>query len=85
MKSLIVKNFISFAGRKTTISLEDAFWTALKEIAGGRDVTLSDLVAIIDADREHKSLSSAIRVFVLAFYRDQIAGPPGTPRQALAA
>jgi predicted DNA-binding ribbon-helix-helix protein len=85
MKSLIVKHSISFAGRDTSISLEDGFWTALKEIAEGRDVTLSDLVAIIDADRHHKNLSSAIRLFVLAFYRDQIAGPRGTAREALVA
>jgi predicted DNA-binding ribbon-helix-helix protein len=85
MKSSIVKRSISLAGRKTSVSLEDGFWTALKEIAGGRDVTLSDLVAIIDADRQHKNLSSAIRQFVLSFYRDRIAEPQGTTRETLAA
>src|SRR5215471_15247215 len=70
MKSLIIKRSITLGGRKTSISLEDAFWCALKEIAGGRDVTLSDLIAIIDADRQHNNLSSAIRQFVLSFYRD---------------
>ena len=85
MKSLIVKRSITLGGRKTSISLEDAFWGALKEIAGGRDVTLSDLIAIIDADRQHNNLSSAIRQFVLSFYRDRIAEPAGTARDALAA
>ena len=50
---------------KTSVSLEDAFWKGLKEIAGGRDVTLSDLVSTIDSDRRHGNLSSAIRLFVL--------------------
>jgi predicted DNA-binding ribbon-helix-helix protein len=58
---------------KTSVSLEDAFWKGLKEIAGGRDMTLSDLVAAIDSDRQRGNLSSAIRLFVLGFYRDQIS------------
>jgi predicted DNA-binding ribbon-helix-helix protein len=62
------------AGRKTSVSLEDAFWNELREIAGGRDASVSDLVTIIDADRQRSSnLSSAIRLFVLEFYRDQIS------------
>ncbi len=44
----------------------------MKEIAGGRDVTLSDLVTVINAERHLGNLSSAIRVFVLCTYRDQI-------------
>jgi predicted DNA-binding ribbon-helix-helix protein len=36
-------------------------------------MTLSDLVAAIDSDRQHRNLSSAIRLFVLGFYRDQIS------------
>ena len=41
----------------------------LKEIAGGRHMTLSDMVALIDSERQHGNLSSAIRLFVLDFYR----------------
>ena len=48
MKSPVVKRSIVIAGHKTSVSLEDAFWKGLKEIAGGRDMTLSDLVAAID-------------------------------------
>ena len=73
MKSPVVKRSIVIAGRKTSVSLEDAFWNALKEIAGGRDATLGDLVTIIDSDRHHSNLSSAIRLFVLGFYRDRIS------------
>jgi predicted DNA-binding ribbon-helix-helix protein len=74
MKSSIVKRSIIIAGHKTSVSLEDAFWTGLKEIAGSRDMTLSDLVAAIDGDRRHSNLSSAIRLYVLDHYRRQVSG-----------
>src|SRR5262249_2180691 len=64
---------IVIAGHKTSVSLEDAFWKGLKEIASGRDMTLSDLVAAIDSERQHGNLSSAIRLFVLDFYRNQLS------------
>ncbi len=73
MKSPVVKRSIVIAGHKTSVSLEDAFWKGLKEIASGRDVTLSDLVAAIDSERQHGNLSSAIRLFVLDFYRNQLS------------
>ena len=69
MKSPVVKRSIVIAGHKTSVSLEDAFWRSLKEIAGERSVTLSDLVASIDNDRRQGNLSSAIRLFVLDHYR----------------
>ena len=71
MKSLVIKRSVVIAGHKTSVSLEDAFWNGLKEIAGRRDITLSDLVAAIDSQRHHGNLSSAIRLFVLEFYRQQ--------------
>ena len=69
MKSPVVKRSIVIAGHKTSVSLEDAFWKALKEIAGGRHMTLSDIVGMIDSERQHGNLSSAIRLFVLDYYR----------------
>jgi predicted DNA-binding ribbon-helix-helix protein len=72
MKSPVVKRSIVIAGHKTSVSLEDAFWRGLKEIAGHRDLTLSELVALIDQERRHGNLSSAIRLFVLDHYRSQI-------------
>ena len=73
MKSPVVKRSIVIAGHKTSVSLEDAFWKGLKEIASGRDMTLSDLVAAIDSERQHGNLSSAIRLYVLDFYRNQLS------------
>ncbi len=69
MKSPVVKRSIVIAGHKTSVSLEDAFWDALKEIAASRRLTLSDLVATIDSSRSQGNLSSAIRLFVLDHYR----------------
>jgi predicted DNA-binding ribbon-helix-helix protein len=73
MKSPVVKRSIVIAGHKTSVSLEDAFWTSLKEIANARDLTLSELVASIDTGRRAGNLSSAIRLFVLDHYRGQAA------------
>jgi predicted DNA-binding ribbon-helix-helix protein len=74
MKSPVIKRSIVIAGHKTSVSLEDAFWGALKEIAVGRNKTLSDLVAEIDTGRPHGNLSSAIRLFVLDHYRAKTNG-----------
>jgi predicted DNA-binding ribbon-helix-helix protein len=71
MKSPVVKRSIVIAGHKTSISLEDAFWKALKDIAIARRATLSDLVASIDSERQHGNLSSAIRLFVLDHYQSK--------------
>jgi predicted DNA-binding ribbon-helix-helix protein len=76
MKSPVVKRSIVIAGHKTSVSLEDAFWKGLKEIAGARGVTLSDLVAAIDTQRRQGNLSSAIRLFVLDHFRAQADAAP---------
>jgi predicted DNA-binding ribbon-helix-helix protein len=67
--SPIVKRSIVIAGHKTSVSVEDAFWTALKDIAHSRGTAVADLVATIDAGRQHGNLSSAIRLFVLDYFR----------------
>ena len=77
MKSLVVKRSIFLAGRKTSVSLEDEFWNALKKIANDRYVTLSELVGSIDAQRQHGNFSSALRLFVLEYYRGKAAEKPG--------
>jgi predicted DNA-binding ribbon-helix-helix protein len=76
MKSPVIKRSIVIAGHKTSVSLEEAFWKGLKEIATTRDLTLSDLVASIDTDRRHGNLSSAIRLFVLDHYRALLNARP---------
>ena len=84
MKSPVVKRSIVIAGHKTSVSLEDAFWRGLKDIASGRDRTLSEMVSAIDSQRNHGSLSSAIRLFVLDHYRSMIGGRGGAiPRRSI--
>jgi predicted DNA-binding ribbon-helix-helix protein len=79
MKSAALKRSIRLDGRKTSISLEDVFWTELKEIAHFQGVTVSSLVTAIAA-RTQGSLSSAIRVFVVEHLRnkDKRTSPPHT-------
>ena len=65
MKSALIKRSIVLDGRKTSVSLEDAFWIELKEIAHFQRVTVSRLIAAIEAARKQSNLSSAIRLSVL--------------------
>ncbi|GGE42508.1 hypothetical protein GCM10007276_19760 [Agaricicola taiwanensis] len=69
MTGTIVKRSIEIAGHRTSISLEDAFWAALKDIAAIEGKTLRALIAEIDSSRGGTNLSSAIRLRVLAHYR----------------
>jgi len=71
MKSSVVKRSIVIDGHKTSVSLEDPFWNDLKKIAQTRSLTLSELVAKINASRDHSNLSSAIRLYVLNSFRSE--------------
>ena len=71
MKSLVTKRSIIVGRHKTSVSLEAAFWQALREIADERRETLSQVVASIDKERPFANLSSALRLFVLEYYRDR--------------
>ena len=53
------------------MALEDDFWDALGEIARHKSVSLNGLIAQIDAERAGTNLSSAVRIYVLNFYRQQ--------------
>jgi predicted DNA-binding ribbon-helix-helix protein len=75
MKSQAVKRSIMVAGRKTNVSLEDAFWNSFKDAADERRLTLAQLIAEVRATRSTGSLSSAIRLFVLGLYRDRLSEP----------
>jgi predicted DNA-binding ribbon-helix-helix protein len=72
MKSPVVKRSIVVAGHKTSVSLEEAFWNSMKEISASRGMTLSDLVSEIDQGRKQGNLSSAIRLYVLDYYRSRV-------------
>lgn len=64
-RTALVKRSIAIRGHRTSVSLEDAFWRQLKRLALQRAMSVSALIAEVDAARGGANLSSAIRVFVL--------------------
>jgi predicted DNA-binding ribbon-helix-helix protein len=58
-------------GHKTSVSLEDPFWSDLTDIAHAKRVTLSELVAQIDGAHKQSNLSSAVRLFVLEHFQNE--------------
>ena len=87
MQTEILKRSIVIAHHKTSVSLEDNFWNGLKEIADARDQSISGLVTTIKMAHEQSNLSSAIRLFVLAYYRERpsigaVACRSGIPQAA---
>jgi predicted DNA-binding ribbon-helix-helix protein len=70
MKSPVIKRSVIVRGHKTSISLEDEFWSGLKEIAQAQGASLTQTVTEIDTTRQQNNLSSAIRLFVLGHVRD---------------
>jgi predicted DNA-binding ribbon-helix-helix protein len=73
MISSVKKRSIVIRNHKTSISLEDMFWACLRQIARERARTVSELIGMLDTERNGGNLSSAIRVFVLDHYRNNVA------------
>ncbi|NCQ25735.1 MAG: ribbon-helix-helix domain-containing protein [Roseovarius sp.] len=70
MSARPVKHSLTLRGHRTSVSLEEEFWQAFREIARQRDIPINVLAAEIDAERgAAMGLASAIRVFVLRHYR----------------
>jgi predicted DNA-binding ribbon-helix-helix protein len=70
MRSVIIKRSVIVNGHRTSVTVEDAFWTELKFVARQKGVSLSDLITSIDRDKQASNLSSALRVFVLKHCRE---------------
>lgn len=77
MESHLVSKNIIVSGRRTSMRLEPDIWTALGEIAKAENMTIKDICSLVDQRRKNSSLTSAIRVFVVTYYR-QLA-TQGTP------
>jgi predicted DNA-binding ribbon-helix-helix protein len=77
MKSPVAKRSIVVGGHKTSVSLEEGFWSSMKEISHERSVTVSELIGEIDSNRRQGNLSSAIRLFVLDHFKTRAVGPAG--------
>ncbi len=69
MKSPVERRSVVLGDHKTSVSLEQVFWNCMKEISRKRGKTLSELVSEIDDNRQQGNLSSAIRLFVLDYFR----------------
>jgi predicted DNA-binding ribbon-helix-helix protein len=69
----VVKRSVMVGNHKTSVSLEEAFWTSLKDIAAQRGIALSSQIEIIDRKRKTNNLSSAIRLFVLDHFQKRAA------------
>ena len=69
MQTAVIKRSIVLDGHKTSVSLENEFWDGLREIAHRERTTVRTLVGRIDRDRSNFNLSSAIRVFVLNYFK----------------
>ena len=80
MNSPVAKRSIIVGGQKTSVSVEEAFWSGMKEISRARSMTLSQLVSEIDANRNQSNLSSAICQFVLEHFKSRAVTPIGELR-----
>jgi predicted DNA-binding ribbon-helix-helix protein len=75
MGGTIRKRSVIVAGHRTSVSLEPEFWTALREIAERRGMSINALVAEVDKGR-NGNLSSALRVYVLNSLQAAALPPP---------
>ena len=73
MRGHIAKRSIVVAGRKTTMTLEGAFWMSMEEIAALQNITVAKLIELIEKNGGQANLASAIRVFVLDHYQSTCA------------
>ena len=74
MPGLVRKRSVMIAGHSTSLSLEEAFWEDLREVARRRGTSVTAIIAAVDAARRG-NLSSALRLFVLDCYRRGELGP----------
>ena len=68
MNSAIIKHSVVVAGKKTSVSLEDAFWFVLKEIAAQKKMALGEMLDAISNGRDSANMSSAVRQYVMQHF-----------------
>jgi predicted DNA-binding ribbon-helix-helix protein len=81
--SLVMRNIV-VAGRRTSVRLEPTMWDALSEIADQEQKTVHQLVTEVDRQRTESSLTAAIRVYIVGFYRSVAKRMSATPEQTRA-
>jgi predicted DNA-binding ribbon-helix-helix protein len=78
VSSLVIHNVV-VAGRRTSVRLEPVMWEALQDIARRQERTIHDVVTQIDRERTASSLTAAIRVYIVSYYRMAAAREAGRP------
>lgn len=81
VSTLVIRNIV-VAGRRTSVRLEPTMWEALRDVARRRKLSVSALVTEIDRQRSASSLTAAIRVYIVDFYR-AAAAASAPPRSEL--
>ncbi len=71
MTSSVKKRSVRIAGHDTSVTLEDEFWCALKDIARSKNMSINQLIVEIDETREG-NLSSTLRLYVLRHLQDKL-------------
>lgn len=71
-----LKRSFTIGGHRTSISMEEPFWEALQQVAARENTSLAGLIAAIDKSRGAAGLSSAVRVWILDYYRARALTPP---------
>ena len=71
-----VKRSFSIGGHRTSISLEPPFWSALKQVAAQERLPLAKLVGTIDKNRGDSGLSSAVRIWLLMYFKSRDENRP---------
>ena len=84
MKSHLVLGNVVVRGKRTSVRLEPVMWEALQEIVNLRGWTVNQLVTEIDRRRGEASLTSAIRVYIVEFYRSAAHPSPSHTRRSAA-
>lgn len=74
IQSTVKKRSVKLYGHATSITIEDKFWQALKDIAQSKDISLKHLIEQVDEQRTG-NLSSALRVYVLEQYQGTRPSP----------
>jgi predicted DNA-binding ribbon-helix-helix protein len=67
----VEKRSLTIAGHRTSIAIEPEFWAGLEAMAAGNGKSIAALIGEIDEQRQVPNLSSAVRLAVLAWYRDR--------------
>ncbi|MFY0661111.1 MAG: ribbon-helix-helix domain-containing protein [Shimia sp.] len=72
-----IKRSLTLRGHRTSVSLEDDFWRAFRDIADEKEIPINALAAKIDAERDLEAgLATAIRLYVLAYFRTRASFDP---------